>query len=69
MQSFTVIAFILGMVIWFAFYFKRHMDEDEKRSKNRYFCITLFDHPAKWLRMRVAEHSFLLGDIKQHLLT
>lgn len=32
-QSIAVIAFILGMVVWFALFFKRHMDEDEKRAK------------------------------------
>jgi hypothetical protein len=32
-QSVAVIAFILGMFVWFGFYFKRHIDEDEKRSK------------------------------------
>ena len=34
-QSLAVIAFILGMVVWFAFYFKRHMDEDAKRDRNK----------------------------------
>ncbi|MGB2832476.1 MAG: DUF3149 domain-containing protein [Methylotenera sp.] len=32
LQSVAVIAFILGMVVWFAFYFKRHMDEDAKNA-------------------------------------
>jgi hypothetical protein len=32
-QSIAVIVFILGMFVWFAFYFKRHMDEDAKNAK------------------------------------
>jgi hypothetical protein len=32
LQSLAVIVFILGMCIWFAFYFKRHIDEDSKKA-------------------------------------
>ena len=32
LQSVAVIAFVLDMVVWFAFYFKRHMDEDAKNA-------------------------------------
>ncbi len=34
-QSIAVIAFILGMVVWFLRFFKRHMDEDEKRANRK----------------------------------
>lgn len=30
--SIAVIVFVLGMCVWFALYFKRHMDEDAKRA-------------------------------------
>jgi Protein of unknown function (DUF3149) len=33
LQSIAVIFFILGMFVWFGFYFKRHMDEDARREK------------------------------------
>ena len=32
LQSIAVILFILGMCVWFALYFKRHMDEDAKNA-------------------------------------
>jgi hypothetical protein len=32
LQSIAVIVFILGMCVWFALYFKRHMDEDAKKA-------------------------------------
>ncbi|HNU66026.1 MAG: DUF3149 domain-containing protein [Methylotenera sp.] len=33
LQSLAVIVFILGMVVWFGFYFKRHMDEDARNAE------------------------------------
>jgi hypothetical protein len=30
--SIAVIVFVLGMCVWFALYFKRHMDEDAKKA-------------------------------------
>ena len=32
LQSLAVIVFILGMFVWFGFYFKRHMDQDAKNA-------------------------------------
>jgi hypothetical protein len=32
LMSVAVIAFMLGMAVWFAAYFKRHMDEDAKNA-------------------------------------
>ena len=32
LMSVAVIAFMLGMVAWFALFFKRHMDEDAKKA-------------------------------------
>ena len=32
LQSLAVIVFTLGMCVWFALYFKRHIDEDTKKS-------------------------------------
>ena len=32
LQSIAVIVFVLGMCVWFALYFKRHMDEDAKNA-------------------------------------
>ena len=32
LMSLAVIAFMLGMSIWFLFYFKRRMNEDAKRA-------------------------------------
>lgn len=32
LQSLAVIVFILGMFVWFAIYFKRHMDQDAKNA-------------------------------------
>ena len=33
LQSIAVIVFILGMCVWFALYFKRHIDEDTRKAK------------------------------------
>jgi len=35
LQSLAVIVFILGMCVWFALYFKRHIDEDTKKAEAR----------------------------------
>jgi hypothetical protein len=32
LQSIAVIVFVLGMSVWFALFFKRHMDEDAKKA-------------------------------------
>ena len=32
LMSVAVIAFMLGMAVWFRAYFKRHMDEDAKAA-------------------------------------
>ena len=32
LQSIAVIVFVLGMCVWFARFFKRHMDEDAKNA-------------------------------------
>jgi hypothetical protein len=32
LQSLAVIVFILGMCVWFALYFKRHIEEDSKKA-------------------------------------
>lgn len=32
LMSAAVIAFMLGMAVWFGAFFKRHMDEDAKRA-------------------------------------
>lgn len=32
LQSLAVIVFVLGMVVWFAFYFKRKIEEDAKNA-------------------------------------
>jgi hypothetical protein len=32
LMSVAVIAFMLGMGVWFGFYFKRHMEEDTKNA-------------------------------------
>jgi hypothetical protein len=33
LMSLAVILFMLGMAVWFGFYFKRHMDADAKRAE------------------------------------
>ena len=55
-QSIAVIVFILGMHVWFGFYFKRHIDEYEKNQKNRFFEHIIFGHHAHPTRMKLAEH-------------
>jgi len=32
LMSVAVIAFMLGMAVWFRMFFKRHMDEDAKQA-------------------------------------
>ena len=32
LMSVAVIAFMLGMAVWFGAYFRRHMEEDAKRA-------------------------------------
>ncbi len=32
LQSLAVIVFILGMCVWFALYFKSHIDEDTRKA-------------------------------------
>jgi hypothetical protein len=35
LQSIAVIVIILGMVVWFGLYFKRHIDEDTKKNAGK----------------------------------
>ena len=35
LQSLAVIVIILGMCVWFALYFKRHIDEDTKKAAEK----------------------------------